>query len=160
MDYPSAGGHKWLMIIWLKNIFPTSDLSLKVNQKVHPGHMELDFATICYLPLHFIALFICGKSGWQLRVIETPTNTAWCVYFHILTCSEKTQLKALTDENWIDANRWQVYWLSQLQSWQRHWYQDSYSEADRETYCITSTCAVIHDIAATCRIVSKRDNIS
>lgn len=32
IDYPSAGGHKWPVIIWLRNIFPTSDLSLGVNQ--------------------------------------------------------------------------------------------------------------------------------
>lgn len=43
IDYPSAGGHKWLMIIWLKNIFPTSDLSLEVN-KINPaGPVEHDF---------------------------------------------------------------------------------------------------------------------
>lgn len=32
IDYPSARGHKWPVIIWLRNIFPTSDLSLGVNQ--------------------------------------------------------------------------------------------------------------------------------
>lgn len=44
IDYPSARGHKWPVIIWLRNIFPTSDLSLEVNQINPAGSAEHDFA--------------------------------------------------------------------------------------------------------------------
>lgn len=87
IDYPSARGHKWPMIIWLKNIFPTSDLSLEVNQINPAGSVEPDFAITRDLLVMFCLLlhhWYVGSLGdkwvrWSLN------PTARSVYFHYLT---------------------------------------------------------------------------
>lgn len=66
IDYPSAGGHKWLMIIWLKNIFPTSDLSLEVN-KINPvalWSMTSQLPVTCFS----CTAFYCITNTWEATV--------------------------------------------------------------------------------------------
>lgn len=81
IDYPSAGGHKWPVIIWLRIIYPTCDLSLGVNQiNPPPGAAEHDFAiTRDLLLLHaaFIASLLRGKTGRQAMesVAKSPRLT-------------------------------------------------------------------------------------